>query len=525
MELTGKQLQIMDAVGHVLVTGGPGSGKTTISILKAAQIVERDLRPGQKALFLSFARATVSRVVEAIEYEQRIPREQKTRIDVETYHSFFWRILKAHGYLVGVPRRVSILTPPAEAIALSTVRNEYAANSKLTDADKAARKAREDAERLRLARGEGRVCFDLFAPFVGDILLGSQRIRRLIAAMYPVVILDEFQDTNAEQWRVVEAMGENITLLALADPEQRIYDFIGADPARLDHFRAAFCPTEIDLGADNHRSTGTDIVAFGNDLLIGKFHQRRYNGVDICPYEPNAAQAMTSLVAATYGARKRLLNATCKDWSLAILVPTKKMTWLVSDAFRSPPAGMTEIVHTAAIELEAAVLGAEIVAFLMQPDGDGRHFEEFIALLRNYFHGKGGDAPARCDLDQAESIRKAHDECLARRAAGTDIRKNSILIPLRAVYDDARALRLAGDPDRDWREVRHVLEVGACPRLKDVAGEVRNVRLLDAGRNCGRNYRKTGAITEPMPTRSRSSDGPSYKSTFPPTLNRKPVSF
>ena len=63
MELTKKQQEIMDANGHLLVTGGPGSGKTTVSILKAGQIAARDLRPGQKILFLSFARATVSRVI------------------------------------------------------------------------------------------------------------------------------------------------------------------------------------------------------------------------------------------------------------------------------------------------------------------------------------------------------------------------------------------------------------------------------------------------------------------------------
>src|SRR3546814_8536413 len=67
MQLTEKQLEILAAKGHLLVTGGPGSGKTTVAILKAAQIAERDLRPGQKILFLSFARATVSRIFDAIE--------------------------------------------------------------------------------------------------------------------------------------------------------------------------------------------------------------------------------------------------------------------------------------------------------------------------------------------------------------------------------------------------------------------------------------------------------------------------
>jgi DNA helicase-2/ATP-dependent DNA helicase PcrA len=124
--------KIMAASGHLLVTGGPGSGKTTASILKAAQIAEHDLHPGQRVLFLSFARATVSRVIEAIEYEHKIPPEQKRRIDVETYHSFFWRILKTHGYLLGLPRRLAVLTPPNEAVILSAIRREYAAESALS---------------------------------------------------------------------------------------------------------------------------------------------------------------------------------------------------------------------------------------------------------------------------------------------------------------------------------------------------------------------------------------------------------
>ena len=480
MQLTEKQLEIMGAEGHLLVTGGPGSGKTTVAILKAAQIADRDLRPGQDTLFLSFARATVSRIVDAIQHEQKIPHEQKRRIDVETYHSFFWRILKAHGYLVGLPRRLDILTPPGEAIALSNIRRGYAAASKLTDVQKAEKKVAEETERLRLARMGGRICFDLFAPYAGDILHGSARIRTLLAAMYPVIIFDEFQDTNAEQWRVVQALGEFSTLLALADPEQRIYEFIGADPERLNHFRAAFRPTQVDLSTDNHRSAGTDIGVFGNDLLSGRFQKASYDGIYSRFYEPYEAQAKTAIVTTTYAARKRLVDARRKNWSLAILVPTKRMTRLVSDTFRAPPAGMTQIPHVAAIEFEAAILGAEIIAFLMQPNADGQHFQQFLALMRNYFHGKGGDAPTQGDLKTAETLQKAYNEWLVRQAAGKDIKKNSILVAMLAVYTKARALALTGNPDNDWRAMRRILEWGACSRLKGLAEEVRNIRLLEA---------------------------------------------
>jgi DNA helicase-2/ATP-dependent DNA helicase PcrA len=380
-----------------------------------------------------------------------------------------------------LPRRIDILTPPTEAIALSAIRSGYAAASKLTEAQKAEKAAAEEVERLRLAREDGDICFDLFAPYVGDILHGSARIRRLLATMYPVIILDEFQDTNAEQWRVVQALGEFTTLIALADPEQRIYDWIGADPERLDHFRAAFAPAEVDLSTDNHRSAGTDIGVFGNDILKGKFRKEPYVGVQIYVYPPKTDQAFSGLVTTTYKARKRLVDAGMKEWSLAILVPTKKMTGLVSDAFRSPPGGMTEIPHSAVIELEAAILGAEVIALLMQPDTDGSHFERFIALIRNYFHGKGGDTPTKGALNEAANIQKAYGEHLACLATGKALRKNSILVAMLAVYGQARELALTGDPDKDWRAMRRLLEDGACPRLKEIAQEVRNIRVLERG--------------------------------------------
>jgi DNA helicase-2/ATP-dependent DNA helicase PcrA len=383
--------------------------------------------------------------------------------------------------LVGLPRRLSVLTPPNEAIALSAIRGGYASDSKLSETLRAEKVAREEGERSRVSREEGRICFDLFAPFVGDIVDKSQRVRELIATMYPLIILDEFQDTNAVQWRVVQALGRNSMLLALADPQQRIFDFIGADPERLDHFRKVFAPTEVDLSTDNHRSPGTDIAIFGNDVLTGKFRESGYVGIDFELYEANASQALTSIVTTTYAARKRLVDAGKKDWSLAILVPTKKMTRLVSETFRSPPAGMKPISHVAAIDIEAAILAAEIIAVLMQPEVGGRHFAQLVDLLCNYYQGKGAGTPTQKDLKEAERTRKAYSEWIARLDEGKDIKKNSILVKMLAVYDEARALTLSGDPDKDWLSIRRVLDKGACVRMKEVAKEVRNVRLLERG--------------------------------------------
>jgi DNA helicase-2/ATP-dependent DNA helicase PcrA len=481
MELTEKQQDVLAADGHLLVTGGPGSGKTTISIHKAAGIAARDLRPGQQVLFLSFARASVSRVVEAIEYEQQIPRQLKSRIEVETYHSLFWRLLKTHGYLVGLPRRLTILTPPNEAIALSAIRLGFGADSALSDAERAAKHAAENTERRRLAEQEGRVCFDLFGTYVGDLFTGSERLRRLFATMYPVVILDEFQDTNAAQWRIVEAIGQFSRLIALADPEQRIFDFIGADPERLNHFREKFAPVEVDFGTTNHRSAGTEIGLFGNDILKGTFQKSSYVGIDCQVFEPYPDAAMSKLVTTTYAARGRLVAGGKADWSLAVLVPTRKMTRLVSDSFRSPPGGMAPVVHTAVVEIDAAILGAEIVAHLLQTPKDSKHFGHLIELLCSYYRGKGGEKPTSGALKQADDLAKAHEKWNAALASGKTPNAKSIIKAVSTVYESARAAVLTGDPDKDWRTIRAVLEGGPCPRLREVGSEVRNIRILERG--------------------------------------------
>lgn len=496
VDLTPLQKEVLAADGPQLVVGGPGSGKTTVSILKAAKIAREKLRPGQRILFLSFARATVSRVFEAIDEERSITKEERKQIEVDTYHSFFWRILKAHGYLVGFPRRMTILTPPNEAIALSAIRSGFKSPSKLSVAEKAQKAALEVAERMRLATDEGKVCFDLFAERAAILLHGSTKVRELVSTMYPFIILDEFQDTSAEQWRAVEAIGKSSRLIALADPEQRIFDFIGADPERLNHFRAAFTPSEHDLAGDNHRSKGTDIVIFGNHLLTGKFRNEPYQGVEAEWFASNPNQAYASLVAQVLKARQRLLALGQRDWSLAILVPTKRMTRLVSDNLRAPFGNVPPIAHTAAVDMEGPILAAEVIAFLLQQRRHNGCFDEFVDVLCSFFGGRGGATPTKGDLEEAGRFRSALEKWNGCLAKGKVTPANSVLQATFAVHQAASAVVLTGQPDVDWTAVRYVLEAGGCKRLVEVAQEARNVRLLERGtqlrQSLSQDWRDTG---------------------------------
>jgi len=131
--------------------------------------------------------------------------------------------------------------------------------------------------------------------------------------------------------------------------------------------------------------------------------------------------------------------------------------------------------------MEGPILAAEIIAFLLQQDGDGASFNQFVQLLCSYFHGRGGAAPTKGDLEEAARFRAAlakWNECLAK---GRPAPANSVLKAADEIYASARSLALTGDPDKDWVAVRFILDAGGCSRLKDVAKEVRNVRLLERG--------------------------------------------
>jgi DNA helicase-2/ATP-dependent DNA helicase PcrA len=481
IDLTDVQKAILAQTGHLLVTGGPGSGKTTIAILKAAKIAESALRPGQSILFLSFARATVARILEAMNEEKALSSETRRRIDIDTYHAFFWRILRTHGYLLGLPRRLEIITPPNEAIALSAIRRDYPSQNKQSELQKQEKKGREEAERKRLAEDDGRVCFSLFAHYVGKLLHSSNKVRRLVVEAFPVIILDEFQDTTADQWHVVKALGAGGTLISLADPEQRIFEFAGAEAKRLQQYRDTFHPAEFDLKTDNHRSKGTDITILGNDILTGKFTENSYAGVSLVVFEANPNQAFSAIHGQTLQARKRLIDSGRKRWTLAVLVPTKKFTRLVSDTFRDPLGGMPPIQHSAAVDMEGIILAAEFLALLLQQESGLDGQRRAVELMCAFYRGRDGENQTKGNALEADNIANAHERCVTRAAAGQTPPAKSIYHAIRAALEIARKVGLTGDPDSDWLAMRRVLEESTCPRLKEIAAELRNVRLVDRG--------------------------------------------
>lgn len=193
-ELSENKQEILKADGHMLIMGGPGSGKTTVALFKARQIVESKLlKKEQKILFLSFARATISRVEE--QAHSIITKQDLDLIEISTYHAFSWDVLKSHGYLIN-QHNLKLLPPHEAASKLNGISNEELP-LKLDE----------------LFQVEGIVHFDLFAKKCSELLQRSNALRKLVCDVYPYIILDEFQDTNTDEWNLISILGQYSTLI------------------------------------------------------------------------------------------------------------------------------------------------------------------------------------------------------------------------------------------------------------------------------------------------------------------------
>lgn len=250
MQLTLEQQAVLaDTSASLLVCGGPGSGKTTVGLLRAKGCVAAGLADNQSVLFLSFSNSAVTQIQRAARIKL-LPAERRA-INIQTFHSFCWDILRCYGNIVGLHLPLSTVPPEEEAVL----------SAGLADAEWASR-------RLLLAKTEGRVVFDLFAQLTADIFDRCEQVRSTFASCHPLVLVDEFQDTDDEQWRVVDTLTRQTNLIALADPYQRIYDFRpGVRPDRLERFAESRSAHVIELGEANHRSPDHDILRFADHVL------------------------------------------------------------------------------------------------------------------------------------------------------------------------------------------------------------------------------------------------------------------
>ncbi|QQD17358.1 ATP-dependent helicase [Spongiibacter nanhainus] len=192
MEICPLRQSLLDCDGHALVIGGPGSGKTTIALKKATSRISSGMEDWQSVLFLSFSRAAVARVGEAI--RQQVQREHRAKLSMQTFHSFFWSLISTHGYLLGAPKKIKILLPSDEKVYYGSIKKKDRNDDNSDWVDWL--KRRND-----LFIQEGKIAFDLFAENALALIDKSSHIRELVSQKYPLIIVDEAQDTGPEAWK------------------------------------------------------------------------------------------------------------------------------------------------------------------------------------------------------------------------------------------------------------------------------------------------------------------------------------
>lgn len=454
MIICDKRQSVLDRNGHILVEGGPGAGKTTLALLKAHTILNGGLlKKNQKILFLSFARATIARIDEQAKHI--VSGGNKRNLEINTYHGFTWSFIQSHGYLLGKHRKLKIITPPNFVADTAGIANK-----------------KDLAEyKYNLLEKDGILCFDLFAEVACRLLEKSQKICDLLSDAYPYIIVDEFQDTDSNEWKIVQLLGKKSNIIALADLNQRIFEFRGASVKRIPEFIEQFNCLRINLGKENNRSSGLDIVQFGDDLLTGKNKGKKYRNVQILLYGFHRRDIRLPLFLTLQKAfARKKLDSDNSDWSLAILVKRKSDTLKISSYLTSK-----KISHDVVIDPEGPSLSASIIAKVMEPTTDW-DIDTLIRYIVQHIKGRKGARISQADL-KIVSFLKTYVP--GNKIIGA---KRKVLInEIEKIVSQRDLIEFTGSPEKDWILVRNLFQNSTHEVLTNIYEDAIYLRLLNKG--------------------------------------------
>ncbi|GAA2099165.1 hypothetical protein GCM10009841_12910 [Microlunatus panaciterrae] len=426
-------LSALEADGTVLVTGGPGSGKTTLALLKAQRQIAA-LEGGQEVLFLSFSRAAVRQVL--LRCKDILTAKERKQIAVRTYHAFCMDILRSHGRLLN-GRHPTILFPGPERLAKAKHEGDWA------------------IEVQRLAVEDGRYAFSTFADRAADLLARSSSLRELISEMYPIVIVDEFQDTDDAQWALVQQLALNSTLVTLADPDQRIFDYqADIDPRRLDQYRATFTPKEFDFGGANHRSPNASILSFADAVMANETLPTTSDVKQLSTYPRNHE---ASVHAAVTWMLSQLRKAGIEHPSVAVLGRSNgyvsDISLMLGKEHTYNQHLLKPLEHHVVRDAELTAAAAQVVASILEwPLHDVTSAAATtLDCIADFYDMKNAEHPS----NSAQNIAASYRAAASNVRAGKEPRSGAAKAVKRACE---AGLAFRGDAIADWLTARAVLE-------------------------------------------------------------------
>ncbi|MGE3832809.1 MAG: UvrD-helicase domain-containing protein, partial [Parvibaculaceae bacterium] len=264
--------------GPLIVTAGPGSGKTRLLTHRLAYLVcERQVPPGS-CLAVTFTRRATQ------ELQARLAAllpPGSPPCTVHSFHSLGLAILRRHGEAIGLR--------PDFRIANEAERKAALANAlQITEAKAASLlKAISDLKRTkstgrgeeamgleasrRLARAQNWVDFDDLVALSVELLESDAATAAHWQSRFRHICADEFQDVDEQQFRLLHVLARPYgNLCVIGDPNQAIYGFRGADAGCFDRFQQDFPQARAFRLDRNYRSTGTIVTAAAQAIGSGE---------------------------------------------------------------------------------------------------------------------------------------------------------------------------------------------------------------------------------------------------------------
>jgi DNA helicase II / ATP-dependent DNA helicase PcrA len=338
-----------NAISHPLepvhLIAGAGSGKTAIMAARMAWIIESHGYAPSQILGLTFTNKASEELEDRVHRALDAMEHPAGDVTVQTYHAFAAAIVREHGLLVGVESDAGLLSeaqqwqlvsrclddlPAFEAIELRSVaglvRATLRLSSSLADhivgisdveaaADRilASTEVTDDmrvtaAKRRELCRAvaaykaakeeHGRIDFGDQVTKAVEILEGSPEIAAQYRDRWPVVLLDEYQDTNVAQRRLIKALvGDDAAVTAVGDARQAIFAFRGATMYNLiefgGHFQRHGDPSFKPISLPENFRSGARILSVAN-ATVETIPSERRPGAPLRAFEQNGS-GMVSL--------------------------------------------------------------------------------------------------------------------------------------------------------------------------------------------------------------------------------------
>ena len=319
-ELNESQLQAAAwGEGPLLVIAGAGTGKTRTICYRTAYLIEQGVSPGS-ILLLTFTRRAAE---EMITRTAELLEDAKTagKVHGGTFHAFAHHLLRRYAQMIGIDRNFTILDGVDAQDVISLIRDELrvkrrkeapvpqsthigAAISRSRSCEIPLEEiVRSEYEQMvpyleeilaikQVFRDYKRVHrqldYDDLLEVLHDSLIGYPEFRRKVQNRYQYIIVDEYQDTNLMQGRLVKALaGDNPQVMVVGDDAQSIYSFRGARHENILRFPHQFPGCAILRIEQNYRS-GAGLLAYTNGIIRSMVfgYPKRLTAVDSRTVKP-----------------------------------------------------------------------------------------------------------------------------------------------------------------------------------------------------------------------------------------------